>query len=555
MTISYQNYDVEQGTPRWLKAQLELHSARLEKDIQVSSELQYVFSPDLQFVFPVYPNNKHVIIVRGDDPPGEIYYQINSETMVPPSLSNITTGAYQKNYSVDFRTRRENNTYTTPGRAPAGIYRLFSQVVMSICPNAPVKKAIARVESDRREPTKAHDYRNRISTYIVGSDTQPESFWELFYGDIGLLFDETVKIIEAYDYETEKNSIRTGRTRWLQGRVDQLNARHMAFQNDIKISQESIVESVQSLHRCKSEIEILEIQKGNENEHEKGLDSVITLLKNGTYRRITYAANGDVIAFTRHIVLEGHSLAEYKITIKPNGNLKILAHTQIQTAMGGYMHPHITGDGVPCLGNIAVSLPQLITSGFLTESLIMIDRYLHSYNPQDAYRQLPDNGENYVCSSCDLTRSTAGGREGVRCDHCDVGFLCPDCVMSGRGLYCSEDCMWSVEGSCSVCDNSTYLNNLLSCANCSEQICTDCKVLNRPSGIAYCGLQCHTAAGHREDDLIESIGRPDRGTTMAAIDEQPINEAREVPDEVGRDMTVSTSVPTTFTNISSDSTS
>lgn len=74
---------------------------------------------------------------------------------------------------------------------------------------------------------------------------------------------------------------------------------------------------------------------------------------------------------------------EMELTLDDDDNNITLINKE--GAMDGYYHPHITGSGEPCFGNLSGEVDALIDSLDLDLLVSVIQSHLHSYNPRDAY--------------------------------------------------------------------------------------------------------------------------------------------------------------------------
>lgn len=79
-----------------------------------------------------------------------------------------------------------------------------------------------------------------------------------------------------------------------------------------------------------------------------------------------------------------HLAGTFDVTIKPNGEVRFVNTTYLRTGYERNMHhPHVFGNGSPCLGSIGTQLPELITQRDYISAVVLVLEYLRSVNPDD----------------------------------------------------------------------------------------------------------------------------------------------------------------------------
>jgi hypothetical protein len=131
----------------------------------------------------------------------------------------------------------------------------------------------------------------------------------------------------------------------------------------------------------------------------------ITLLKHTTYSDIPTKEELDKISKNTQIVEWGsekdalffitqpidieyegdkYELGKYKIMIGLNKTIKI---TSVNNPKAAYPHPHIERSN-PCWGNIGMTVQKLLNSGQLSQLLVLIVRYLKTYNDESPHKEI-----------------------------------------------------------------------------------------------------------------------------------------------------------------------
>jgi hypothetical protein len=81
------------------------------------------------------------------------------------------------------------------------------------------------------------------------------------------------------------------------------------------------------------------------------------------YRTVTFT-DDSLSAETQKITIaydgQTYDFGRFLVTIRFENDRLTIASLEGGRTVEGYPHPHISGDGVPCLGNIGVSLAKLL---------------------------------------------------------------------------------------------------------------------------------------------------------------------------------------------------
>ena len=161
--------------------------------------------------------------------------------------------------------------------------------------------------------------------------------------------------------------------------------------------------------------------------------ALIELQASGEYSNIKANNDGSLTATTAPIIIEYDGwkfpLGRYKINLDLAGDIKIEALDPHPDA--DYPHPHISSDGVPCLGNIRGDIPRMLGTMRISEALQSLHAFLSAYNPDNPYEKISrfDPAGEY----CDDENP---------CDDCDERCS-PYCIFecsNNNGQYECEDC-------------------------------------------------------------------------------------------------------------------
>ena len=225
----------------------------------------------------------------------------------------------------------------------------------------------------------------------------------------------------------------------------------------------------------------------------KQAHALIELQASGQYSSIEANDDGSISATTTPITIEYDGwqfpLGRYNISINPKGDITIEA-LELPTDTEN-PHPHVSTDGVPCLGNIAADIPKMLGSMRIAEALQVLYEFLCEYNPDSPYEKISrfdPTGQYYdeddnPCENCDESCSPHCIFE---CGENNDQYSCRDCY-EHRTDYCYSECSYNEDFErCSPCDDcgdeSTehcYLNCQYNtqwqmrcpCDNCEFQEC------------------------------------------------------------------------------------
>ena len=159
-------------------------------------------------------------------------------------------------------------------------------------------------------------------------------------------------------------------------------------------AQQTMTESLRSREETLKLLAHYEAQESSTEEYEREYDKLIALP--GVERvavgdgRITVSTDPITITYTHDGETKDYDLGKFEILIPTNGNADggrngLQCLSSRQNDRNGLHHPHVQGNGVCCLGNLAEGVARLIAEyQFSVVAEVMI-QFLNSFNPDDAY--------------------------------------------------------------------------------------------------------------------------------------------------------------------------
>jgi hypothetical protein len=191
---------------------------------------------------------------------------------------------------------------------------------------------------------------------------------------------------------------------------------------------------------------------------------------------------------------ESDNLGELRVEIMPAKSQVIGFFPCSETlteGKGDHIHPHVSTDGSPCLGNISEDCTQLIGTRDWGTLLILLNDFIRSYNRAGAYYDWFDEGEGAWercyeddfsdCRDCsdpdcpyygDRWQSCHDGRNYSECTDCFHGISCPYYESECDECHADhepEDCL-----KCSIENCPHYIKDEEDCYDEHEARCEDC---------------------------------------------------------------------------------
>ena len=163
----------------------------------------------------------------------------------------------------------------------------------------------------------------------------------------------------------------------------------------------------------------------------------------------------------------GLDLAIGKITINPTDS----AHVE-----NGYAHPHVSGSGTACLGNMAPIIAKSLGLGDVTGAVTTILEFLRSYNPHDAYQRIERWDPQWE-------------DDDDRFESCYDNSTSHECVICG-----DEGCPFS-DGAEARCYEHQEWSDCISCGDCGyrETAMSACHEDRGPQACVECDQSCDWA--------------------------------------------------------------
>lgn len=228
---------------------------------------------------------------------------------------------------------------------------------------------------------------------------------------------------------------------------------------------------------------------------EEDLRQVIRML--GRSLREMELDDGSLVVTTRPISVdfEGHlyEFGCYRMRL-PLGEGTVTIHAaDPDSRVDGFPHPHVNAQGVPCLGNIGVTLARLLGAGEVSQSITLLLEFLRSYNPENPFLRIerwnPDwEDEENRWESC---YDQASLRDCATCDDGD----CPHREDAERRCYNNTETRDCIE--CGDCDYAQ--RSIVDCrADRSARECVSCS-----ADCSCAGDQDHCFESHAGDDCAD----------------------------------------------------
>ena len=266
-----------------------------------------------------------------------------------------------------------------------------------------------------------------------------------------LALPKAIAYVKKYDWKAERALYAGAKVRALEASVRKM-------ESDVEDNVWSIdakTKEVSDLVRKNAELkETIELWKdvGKARKEEDAVREFQLLMKlvPRAYRKITFddsvltATTGDV-----KIKYEGgiYEMGFFEVKIGFDDDRLTITNMDEDKTHGGYQHPHVASDGVPCLGNISISLAKLLALKQYPPALILIGEFLRSYNPENPYIKLEKWDPDYEDDEPDY-------------ENCRENSSTRDCV------GCSDDGCPYWDSRYEDCDEISDLERCLGCQDC-----------------------------------------------------------------------------------------
>ena len=320
--------------------------------------------------------------------------------------------------------------------------------------------------------------------------------------------------VDSYDWAQEKARYAGIRTRCIRARVTKAR-------EDIGIN-EQVIETkayeIRTLARKNSEIRdtiaALEAYTLVQQKKAAEEDFLALMAMVPDALRGLEVEDGRLVATTYPISIEwdsySYDLGSFRIDIKFE-NDQVLISKHNGKSPEGYPHPHVSAGGIPCWGNVGVSLAKLLAEGQYPAALAVIKRFLASYNASDAYIKIEKWDPDWEDERWDRCYDDASVFDCVDCDD----DSCPH--HEDRYQRCFEHHLDEDIAACIRCRRCSYHEDaatacrddasLTDCIECSEDRCRfagreddmdDCHDLN-PGECTACQVTRCRYRGEEDD--------------------------------------------------------
>lgn len=455
-------FDAELAIPQWLQAILEFHSIRLGKTFVLGQyESIHAINQTNKEIRIVFPNRTDCIAVSDVllSDAKQHFKLAQSRIYNPPANSTVPAGD-------GFKVA----PYGAPKSNPLFVfYRGQLIITCSFGGNTELPELAGPDvrQARRRNP-------------------QPANPGQIIFQNFDKVLAEYVKYLDNYKGEDEAAAWATFRVQELVALIGKTERDITANDNEIRGFQEGIRRNLNKMHElrivtrgAKAHIEdpIVYVKEYAQ------LQQVCSTIFSG----ISHDAE-KLTVITKPVILNDpttghkHNYGRYKLDIFIlTGEVKCWSRDGFKS-YGGFPHPHVSKDHVPCFGSISRTVPELIKTGELVAALNLLHQWITGYVPGDSYFRTTDS----------------------------PGFA-PD-----GHIYTQEE--WQNllnQLQCQVCMNRFNRDQTRFCSQCSEVVCGNCKyILDGYGNYNFCSLLCREEFCH--DNNIEAVLRKMLETEPAA---------------------------------------
>ena len=139
------------------------------------------------------------------------------------------------------------------------------------------------------------------------------------------------------------------------------------------------------------QIELNDLKNNKEKSIEKYREEFKALKSMKNYKSIQVSFSNNrpaLVGFTNMIYIQDknqwYKIGKFKVVIQ-DGTINI---DNLTSRKEGYNHPHVQGNGTPCLGDLQSSLPKLMGNHEYALVFDIIHKYLCSYNERSPYKKV-----------------------------------------------------------------------------------------------------------------------------------------------------------------------
>ena len=207
------------------------------------------------------------------------------------------------------------------------------------------------------------------------------------------LIREVQEEIQKKEYEAFKKALGIKLSKAVNYRVRDLKELMELKKLELRLCQQTMIDTTKSLMQIRRSLEQTQLLKetirNDANMIDKAIREIMALRKNGTYTKIDFRLN-EIVAETPMVYCQHnddvYELGEYEIHL-PLDNTDIRIYN-LTRQPNGYQHPHVKGDGQPCLGTLSEAIPKHIGRGDFAVILMALNSYPHNYNPASPYHKI-----------------------------------------------------------------------------------------------------------------------------------------------------------------------
>ena len=313
-------------------------------------------------------------------------------------------------------------------------------------------------------------------------------------GAINRIFDQVaalalnlaVEHVRSYDWREEKVRFAGVMTRALDQSIHKMATDIRENEWSVETKTTEILELVRKNAELRECVEAIKAV-GHERRRENAFRAFAEMMKltPQPYLSITFDET-DLTAETGPIEVdhEGltYDLGRFQVEIAFTSDTLEITNLELGRIIDGYPHPHVSGSGAPCLGNISLSLSKLLAEKQYVAALVLIHQFLCSYNEDNPYLRIEKwdpswEGDDDEYESCYENASTQD---------------CIDCTRDG--------CPWW-DDRYDRCREFADLERCLACKSCSEweyQV-EACREDQKAWECVDCGLSACPWAGDEKD--------------------------------------------------------
>lgn len=331
--------------------------------------------------------------------------------------------------------------------------------------------------------------------------------------------------VRSYDFAKERAAYAKSKLAAFERTIQRIRRDIQDNAYDIDNHTNQILELVRKNDELKTTLTLFETpgREHKTREAEIEFDDLMRLVP-GAYRRID-VSHDPLVAETGPITIthrsHSYDLGRFQVTIDLFSDRLTILNQNADRIRNGYHHPHVDSTGHPCLGNISLSLAKLLTLKQYAPALVLIRRFLESYNPDNPYIAIErwdegaENEDDEDFESCFESSSVWD------CNDCR-NSACP--YWEDRYVRCDEDSTLERCLGCRECD--AWRARVETCWEdvspreecmeaCSHEACPhwrnadDCYEAHDGEECADCpNTTCEKHAEHEEDADDPSPDRP-----------------------------------------------